>query len=587
MTDTPAPRRRRWIRWTVLAVLGILLLCIGWVVVRGLMAVNDLQSVKSAASHMRADISAQNIDHTKRDARELASHAASAHSLTSDPVWRAFEVIPLLGPNLSATREMATIADDIASDAVDPLLEASAKIDLKSLGLKNGAIDLQPFRQVQAPLATASKAMTRAVADAERIDAGALLPPLADAVAQLRGAIGEAATATATLHGAAELIPTMLGGNGPRTYIFAMLNNAELRSDGGIVGALAEIRADNGALSIVRNASTADFPALTKALPVSASTDALFGDGPGRYIQNITSIPDFTEAGPLLATRWEGRFGGKVDGVVAIDTVVAQHLLKATGPQQVGPFRLDADNVLPTLLSEVYSKVQNPLMQDAVFAEVAAKLFSAATHTANPRAMIAAMADASQENRIHLWSAHAGEQRILAASTLGGALPRDSAKQKHVGVLLNDTTGGKMDYYARASIDVATGVCHGDATTRVSVTWTSTAPANAAATLTDYVTGGGHYGVKPGSIGTRIAVYGPAGATPTRVRLGGVEKPVQTADLDGRIAVQQEVTLTPGASATITVDYIGAGAGIRSTAVTHTPMATQPKITSTKLACTS
>jgi hypothetical protein len=565
----------------------LLLLCMGWVVVRGLNAVTDLQAVKTTASQLRTDVTAGDLSTATAEAHSLAKHAASAQDLTSDPIWRAFEIVPWLGPNLTAVREAARIADDIATEGMTPLLAASEGIDLKRFGLHDGAIDLAPFTKAQKPLAAAAAAFSRASADAGRIGTDSLLPPLADAISELRSTVDEANGIVGTLHDAAALIPSMLGIDGPRTYVIAMLNNAELRSDGGIVGALAVVQADHGSLSIVGQASTADFSALSDPLPLSASTTALFGDGPGRYIQNITSIPDFTEAGPLLATRWQDRFGTRIDGVLAIDTVVAQHLLRVTGPQQVGPLRLDADNALRTLLSDVYRLVPDPRAQDAVFAGVAGQLFTAALHSEDPRALIAAMADSVDENRMRVWSAHDDEQRIIAASALGGALPRDTAGHPHVGVLINDTTGGKMDYYARASITVGTGVCHGDPTTRVSVTWTNTAPADAASALPEYVTGNGIFGVAAGNTRTHIAVYGPEGATPTRIRRDDVEEPVQTADLNGRIAIQHDVLLTPGASSTITVDYIGNGSGVRATDVVHTPMASDPKVSYVKLACSS
>lgn len=587
MTDIPAPRRRHWIRWTVTAIVGLLLIAVGWIVVRGLNAVSDLQSIKESASHMRADVAAGDVRQATRAAQGLTAHAASARDLTGDPVWRAFEIVPLLGPNLTATRELAEISDDIATGAVQPVLRASSALDLSRLGLHDGTIDLEPFRKVQRPLADAATALSRTSAQAHRIDTDTTLRLLADAVSELRAAIDEAESVIDTLHDTALLIPTMLGGDGPRTYVIAMLNNAELRSDGGIIGALAAVRADNGSLSIVGNASTADFGRLVDPLPMSAAAVALFGDSPGRYIQNITSIPDFTEAAPLLASRWQSRFGGSVDGVMAIDTVVAQHLLRATGPQKVGPFTIDADNVLRTLLSKVYRVVPDPIAQDAVFAEVAAELFTAAMHVDKPQALLSAMADASNENRIRIWSAHTDEQRVLAASTLGGALPHDSAAQSHVGVLVNDLTGGKMDFYTRMAFGVSTGLCHGDPTTRVTVTWTNTAPADSAGSLPAYVTGGGHFGIAPGSIRTLIAVYGPEGATPARIERDGTEQQVQTADLDGRIAVQHDVLLTPGGSTTITVDYIGKGAGVTGTAVVHTPLAFGPKITSDTLSCRS
>ncbi|MFP3345648.1 hypothetical protein R0J87_24505, partial [Halomonas sp. SIMBA_159] len=76
----------------------------------------------------------------------------------------------------------------------------------------------------------------------------------------------------------------------------------------------------------------------------------------------------------------------------------------------------------------------------------------------------------------------------------GGALPDDDI-QTHVGILVNDTTGGKMDFYADADITTSIGTCDGEPTTQVTVTWKNDAPTDAATSLPAYVTADGLYGV--------------------------------------------------------------------------------------------
>lgn len=401
----------------------------------------------------------------------------------------------------------------------------------------------------------------------------------------MRDVVTEAATVVGAFHGAAVLLPPMLGADGPRTYVVAMQNNAELRSDGGIVGSLALLSANNGTISIVQQASTRDFPALDVALPLSDSTVALFEDRPGRFIQNVTSIPDFTEAGAMLALRWEQRFGQTVDGVVAIDAVVAKHLIAATGDVSFGPFTANADNIVSILLSEIYASIPDPNQQDDVFALAANTLFSAALSDAEPQKLIGALSTAADEDRIRIWSAHPEEEELLAASTLGGALPVDGERGPYVGVLLNDATGGKMDFYTSAAISTAVGVCQGEPTTQVRVTWTNNAPLDAAETLPEYVTAAGWYGVEPGDVRTLIAVYGPEGATLRSIDRDGEEEGVQTTMLGTRSVVQHDVTVAPGESTTITVSFIGAGAGDRRTKVQHTPMVDTPETTRGEFSC--
>lgn len=567
--------------------LTLLVLAIGWVAVRGIGAVSDLQQVAKGASQLKKSIGDGDLDGAKPIAESIAANARSAHDLTSDPIWQAFTLLPWLGPNFGAVSEIADIADDVSDGALAPLLDVAADFDLAGLGFSDGAIDLAPFAQIEKPLGAASSALTDAQLRAQRIDAGATLPPLADAVGELRSSVTQAATVVGSLHGASVLLPTMLGGEGPRDYVLAMQNNAELRSSGGIVGSIALLHAEDGRIELQKQASTSDFPPLDTALPLSDSTIALFEDRPGRYLQNITNIPDFADAGATLAARWTGRFGGKVDGVIAVDAIVAKHLMGAIGELKFGPFTATEDSVVDILLSQVYATIPDPAVQDDIFAQAARGLFGAALSGGDTPALLGALAESASEDRIRIWSAHEDEQSLLASSDLGGTIPEDTADATYVGVLLNDTTGSKMDYYTRATVTTAVGTCDGVATTQVRVTWKSTAPADAATSLPEYVTGGGVYGVPAGSVRTLIAVYGPAGATPSHTDRDGAEEGVQTAQLGTRSVVQHEVLLAPGESTTITVEFQGKGAGERLTQVNMTPMIDPPKTTREELRCSS
>jgi len=567
-------------------IVTLIVLAIGWVGIRGIGAVNDLQQVSAASSKLKQAIGQGDLDTAATLSARIAHHAGSAHDLTSDPIWSGFGLLPWLGPNFSAVSDVAEIADDVASDALVPVLAAAEELDLASLGLSGGVVDLTPFAQIEPPLAEASATLTSAETRALDIDAGATIPPLADAVREMRSAVTQAATVVGALHGASALLPSMLGGEGPRNYVLAMQNNAELRSSGGIIGAIALLHAENGRITLVQQASVPDFPSLDTPLPLSESTVALFEDSPGRYMQNLTSIPDFTEAGPAIAARWQNRFGHPIDGVIAVDAVMTENLVAATGPLTFGPFSATKDTVVGLLISEIYASVPDPAAQDEIFSQAAGALLSAALTEAAPKDLVAALAESADEGRIRIWSAHEDEEAILSASTLGGALPEDGP-QTHVGVLFNDTTGGKMDFYADAAITTSIGTCDGEPTTQVTVTWKNDAPADAGTALPPYVTANGFYGVPAGSTRTLITVYGPEGATPSHIDRDGEEVSVQTALLGSRSAVQHEVLLAPGESSTITVEYQGTGAGERLTVVDHTPMVTAPDVSREQLRCAS
>ena len=67
-------------------------------------------------------------------------------------------------------------------------------------------------------------------------------------------------------------------------------------------------------------------------LPLSDEINAIYGQRPGQWMQNVTQIPDFAQSGALARQFWLQRHGLDVDGVIAIDPVALSYILRATGP---------------------------------------------------------------------------------------------------------------------------------------------------------------------------------------------------------------------------------------------------------------
>ncbi len=53
-----------------------------------------------------------------------------------------------------------------------------------------------------------------------------------------------------TGYSAAQILPSMLGAEGPRNYFVAFQTNAEARGTGGLMGGSAIVRAENGQISV-------------------------------------------------------------------------------------------------------------------------------------------------------------------------------------------------------------------------------------------------------------------------------------------------------------------------------------------------
>ncbi|KAA9089962.1 DUF4012 domain-containing protein [Microbacterium radiodurans] len=564
---------------------------LAWVGIRGALAYSELRSAETSARAAMDTISdpAQTAPHIA----EFASHAASAHDLTSDPVWRLAEAAPWAGPQLRAVSTIAAAADGVAREALVPLSDVVSAFSVDAFRPVDGRIDTAVFREIAGPARTGADAVADAAASVSALDDAPLLGPVREAVEEVATLLDTGASATDALARAAHLLPAMLGADGERSYLIAFQNNAEWRSLGGIVGAMAVVRTADGAIEMTAQGSSSDFSRFDESvLPLEPELDRLFEARPGRFVQNVTQIPDFTIGGPLAREMWQRQTGQQVDGVIATDPVALSYILAATGPVDLPTGDvLTSDNAVSLLLNDVYLRYEQPRDQDAFFAAAAAAVFDRlATGAADPAALITALGKAGDERRLLLWSADADDQAVLAGTTLAGELPVSTADDAAFGVYLNDGTGSKMDYYVTADTSLTWESCTLDARGRnaapitLQVTVTNTAPADAATSLPTYITGGGGFGVPAGISRTVAYLYLPTDAALTsavrsdRAGFGGGTH-------DGRQVLAFGSDLAPGESITATVTVIPPGEGASSATASVTPTIDANRPTSVVATC--
>lgn len=586
--DTPPPphRRRRWVPWTIAAgVILVLLGAGGWVASRALAARSELVDAEQSAKSMASLAASGDKAALAAAGDSFADHAARARAATGDPVWRAAELVPWLGANLVAVRQISEIADDVGTGAVPQLIGVADVLDPAALAPRDGAINTAPLSAAAPALHEASQTLTDAAARADALPTGTI-EPITDAVGQLADATRQAATAVDTLDRVATLLPGMLGASGPRTYLLLMLNNAESRTQGGIPGALALLHAENGRLSLVSAASSADVSvAASPVIPLSDATLALFDELPARYIQDVTMPIDVSEGGRAAKALWENTHGGSVDGVISMDVPAASYLLAATGPVDAGGLSVNGDNAVETLLSTAYRQVPNPQLLDAAYGALAGAIFHAAlSSSTDPRALVQALARATDENRLHVWSASDQEEAVLDGTKLGTLLPADSGSSRSVGVFVDDGSGGKLDYYATSTVSVATATCGGAPHVRVSVDWTNGTPADALTSLPAYVL----IGSSNGKTRTALTIAGPQGWTPVSYGVDGEKGSSRTALLNDRVAIQQTFSTPFQGTRRVVVEFAGpAGSDAGAPSVVATPMVTPMSISSVPFTCGS
>jgi hypothetical protein len=511
-------RRARAGRLTAI-VLGTLLISAiattAWIASRALTAAEHLTTAQNLAGDIQNTLTTDPAAATTTATR-LAEHTAAARAATDDPLYTVATRLPWIGPQLHALATITTTLDDLTRTGLTPLLDLAANLDVSAFAPQDGRIDIDPLTRMQDPAATAATAAAEAAASLNALDTTTLIGALAAPVTQAQTLLDTVADSTDALHRAAVLLPRVLGQNEPRDYLILFQNNAEWRSLGGIPGAVVVVHTDNGTLTLTGQDTAGNLPQPPQSiLPLPADVQSLYGDDPGRFMHNVTQVPDFTVSAQLAREIWYQGHGQQVDGVIALDPVALSYLLAATGPVTLptGDI-LTSENAVKLLLNEVYYRYAAPAAQDAFFAQAAVAIFDALTTSAiQPAALLEALARAGAEDRLLVWNAREDDQDVLAGTTLQGTLPVTDDESTRFGVYVNDGTGSKMDYYAR--LETATGWCsvdEGTATAALRVTLRSEAPPDAATALPGYITGGGYF-APAGLIRTYAYIYLPRGST--------------------------------------------------------------------------
>lgn len=538
------------------AVLVLVVAGAAWVGIRALLAQSHLNEAQQSAAELPTLVSTDPAA-AATAAAALSEDTSAARELTSDAIWRTAESLPWIGPQLNAVSVLARSIDDVASDALGPLIDVAGTIDLDAFAPRDGAIDLSPFIEMQEAAATAAAGTQQAAASLAEVDRTALVGAVRTPIDEASTLLDGVAVATESLANASVLLPRMLGADGPRDYLVIVQNNAEWRSLGGNPGAMVLIHTENGTMTLTEQDTASGVGSSSDPiLPIDDELMSITGASPGMWFQNVTQATDFATAAQLANEFWARKYGAPVDGVISIDPIALSYLLSATGPAtlQTGDV-LDEANAAQLLLNEVYLRYANNEQHDAFFAGSAAAVFDAVSSgAAQPGPLLEALARAGEEHRLLIWSAHSDDQAVLDGTTLQGGLPVTDASATRFGVYVNDGTGSKMDYYARLNTTV--GWCgtgsDGTDTAALRVTIKNEAPADAATSLSPYIHGDGIFGVPPGTARTVAYIYLPEGATLVNSQASEL-RTLDTTSHEDRSVISWSVDLPPGTSASFDV----------------------------------
>jgi hypothetical protein len=247
----------------------------------------------------------------------------------------------------------------------------------------------------------------------------------------------------------------LLGGNGPRKYLFLFQNNSEMRATGGFVGSYGLLDISNGHVKkfFIDGIFNPDGQLKDKIVPpapiqkISAAWS----------LHDSNWFPDFPLSAKKAIQFYEKTGGPTADGVITFTPTVMQKLLEITGPINMPDYNvtLDANNFIELTQYKVevdYDKEDNqPKKILADLAPMILEKLLANKDLGNISKTADVFLSGLKEKQILLYSQNKELEDIIAKQGWSGEII--PASKDYISVINTNINGFKTDAVIQESID--------------------------------------------------------------------------------------------------------------------------------------
>lgn len=244
-----------------------------------------------------------------------------------------------------------------------------------------------------------------------------------------------------------QLFSDILGGNGPRKYLFLFQNNQEMRATGGFIGSYGVLDIANGRVSnfFIDGIFDPDGQLKEKVIPpvpiqkISAAWS----------LHDSNWFPDFPVSAEKACWFYEKTGGPTVDGVITMTPTVMQKLLEITGPIDMPAYNLtvDKDNFVAQVQNQVennYDKEEN--QPKKILADLAPIILDRIFNTkdvSSAAKVMDVLIDSLNEKQILLYSKNYDIEKIISDRGWSGEVL--NAPKDYISVINTNINGYKTD----------------------------------------------------------------------------------------------------------------------------------------------
>ncbi|MEI7592759.1 MAG: DUF4012 domain-containing protein [Actinomycetes bacterium] len=398
-----------------------------------------------------------------------------------DAPWaRPARAIPILGTYAAAMVELADSGHDVAQDSA----EFARAVPYDHISPRHGQVDLSLIASISAPVAAATSQLKSSSERIHAVNTTWMIPPLIHRIGNLLSHLDVTLGEAEKVGQAIDLVPSMLGQDGPRHYLVLFGNPAESRFGGGYVGAYVELNATAGKVSMGRTGRTAELITDPAVNPMATTPELASRYGPyfiATNPGNVTATPDFPTDAKMAAAVYEPLLGEHIDGVLYADPYGLAALLSLSGPVKVDGLELslNTSNVAEFLLRDQYINFSDRADRFDFLSEIAHATFDQIINgeLEPPQSLFSVLSPAFSQGRLAFVALSPAADQLLTSINATGAFPNASGGDLF-GLRTANKGPNKLDSFLerRVHYDATTDASSGEVDAVVTVELTNNAP---------------------------------------------------------------------------------------------------------------
>lgn len=488
------------------------------------------------------------------------SVVSANEGLYGSPILDLVGWAPGVRDNLRSLRDSVSLAA-VVIDGGRLVLEAGRPLESAEgtleVSLSDGTVPLVALREVRSEISALSVGLPSVVpAGSSRL----LLPQ----ARELRDNVYEEAVSRRAqldvLGRGLAILDHLAGGDGPRRYLLAVANTAEMRGSGGMILNYGVLEGELGVIDLTEFGRIDE---LALAAPIDAAAIQLPADylerwsgfEPTRRWRNANMAADFSVDAPALEAMYEKASGLTVDGVIQVDAQGLAAILTGVGPVTVPEVgTVTADNVVALVLNDAYRRFPGIEERSDVLGAVAEAAFRRLVDGDFPSLRPLAESIVGAVDGRHL-ILHSKTMTVDAAGSFfraSGVLPPvETTDYAHLTV--QNVAGNKLDYYLDTELRISGERRAGQlGSLQAEIVLTNTAPPGV--TEPRYIFGPFNEEQEAGLYRGIVTLYLPTGTTLAASRGDPVRNPPIVQTEGGRPLVSYTVDVPAGQSRRLVLD---------------------------------